>query len=255
MVKNLVYACVFANKDYLQLTKLLLQSIHLFSDVHRQFDILILTHYSFMNILQEYIQEYALNVLLHTIDLNTLLESKCARLSIFELPFINNYEKVLYLDTDIIIIGSLDTIFQNQLQDKLYAVPECDINSDYFGKFLFNFNTINPKTPAFNSGVLLFRNCQAIKDLFSKIHLHIKDYYNTNKIGSVIDQPFFNYHAITSGLHDLELLSTWSTNDPWSYQIKPKVVVCHFPGNYSTIENKATVMKNFLNKVWSLKKA
>lgn len=244
--RNLVYACVFCNKDYILLTDVFLHSIKMYGALDKNTDLYILTSPCFKNDIQDIACKYDIDVHIYTISLDTIVQAKTARLMIFDLPFVSKYTKILYLDTDIVVINGFDKMFSHELDDKLYVVRECDIGSEYFGKQFFDFSKIDPNTPAFNSGVLLFNNCKVIKRLFKDILHHIMDYNKTNKFGSTVDQPFFNYHAITNNLQEMTLLSEYSTNDPSSYKCKPSIVTCHFAGNYNSVSAKAQQMKEFL---------
>jgi hypothetical protein len=60
-------------------------------------------------------------------------------------------------------------------------------------------NTYNGKT-AFTSGILLFNNCEKIKDLFNKINEDIvKRPYDFN----YNDQPYIVYNAFKYNLYDI----------------------------------------------------
>lgn len=247
---NLVYICVFHNKQFVDLVDLFLESVDTFGNIDSNTDIVIFTHPDFVNSINDMISKYNLPVKIYEMDLNTIIEAKYSRLLIFDTPFINKYQKILYLDTDILVINGLSNIFNNNLDEKLYVVRECDIGSSYFGGNLFDFTKINPKTPAFNSGVLLFKNCQVIKGLFKTILDDIIDYYVIGKrIATCIDQPFFNYHTISKSLHEMNLLKGLSTNSPPSYKQNPNMVVCHFAGKFSNFQQKHDTIKMFLEKL------
>lgn len=243
---NLVYICVFCNKQFVNFVDLFLESVDTFGNIDSNTDIIIFTHPDFANSINDVISKYDLPIKIYEMDLNTIVEAKYSRLLIFDTPFINKYQKILYLDTDILVINSLSKIFNNDLDEKLYVVRECDIGSSYFGGNLFDFTKIDPKTPAFNSGVLLFKNCEVIKVLFKTILHDIIDYYVIGKrTAGCIDQPFFNYHTITKSLHEMNLLSGISTNNPQSYRDNPNLVVCHFAGKYTDFEQKHDNIKKF----------
>jgi lipopolysaccharide biosynthesis glycosyltransferase len=249
MSVNLVYICVFCNKKFVNLVDLFLESVDTFGNIDSNTDIVIFTHPDFVNSINNVISKYNLPVKIYEMNLNTIVEAKYSRLLIFDTPFINKYQKILYLDTDILVINGLAKIFNNDLDEKLYVVRECDIGSSYFGGNLFDFTKIDPKTPAFNSGVLLFKNCQVIKGLFKTILDDIIDYYVIGKrIAGCIDQPFFNYHTITNSLNEMNLLRGLSTNSPQSYTDNPNLVVCHFAGKCD-FEQKHDTIKIFLENL------
>ena len=109
-------------------------------------------------------------------------------------PFYN-YNKILYIDTDILITDNLNNIFNKEINKKLYAKEEAGSRKWHY--FLWHKSKIKwlPKD-SFSTGVLLFLNCPEIKELFSKIYLHIKDHIkNKKKMPSSVDQPFIIYHC------------------------------------------------------------
>jgi lipopolysaccharide biosynthesis glycosyltransferase len=86
------------------------------------------------------------------------------------------YEKVLYLDTDILVIKDIQPIFKIAQADVLYALEEGTVGPemhgwDYWGTLFQEDGTLEKyhKKTAFNSGVLLFRNCETIRLLFLQI--------------------------------------------------------------------------------------
>jgi len=102
-------------------------------------------------------------------DTYDTLEKACkARLDCFDLEIIKNYHKILYLDTDIIVHGDLNTVFDVCVKDILYVLEEGDIVSpdfDCWGNSLFEEGEIDEyeDKSAFSSGIMLFNNCEIIK--------------------------------------------------------------------------------------------
>jgi len=97
-----------------------------------------------------------------------------ARLDLFNFSCINNYEKILYLDCDIIIKNEINKVFDLCQENYLYTLEEGDIkdDTDFWGKSLFGDEINNyTDTTAFSSGILLFKNCNEIKNLFNIIKI------------------------------------------------------------------------------------
>ena len=210
MKKNIVYCCVFYNKDYFKLLHLLLVSLRFFSDYDNgTYDFLVITHESMVDEVNKLMDIFKINIFIHTFNFNTIFQSACARLHIFEYPLISNYEKILYIDTDIIIKKNLSPLFDVSYNDLLYGFKSGNINSFNFGKQFFDFTTIDSSLTGFNSGTLLFNNNQILKDLFNNIIEHINMFIKTNQvIPTCMDQPFINYHAIKSNTYDNNKHST-----------------------------------------------
>lgn len=195
--KNLVYFSVFHNRDYFRLADLLMKSLRLYSSTDA-FDVLVLTSPDFAK------EVSALGAMfVHYLPLTTIFEAACARLQIFTYPHIAQYDKILYLDTDIIIKKNLAPMFNLDIGDLLYGIESGTIESPSFGSQFFG-DTVDKTTTGINSGTLLFKNCSAIQSLFERIRLHINTF--TGAPPYCMDQPFINYHAIKDRLYDNQLL-------------------------------------------------
>jgi lipopolysaccharide biosynthesis glycosyltransferase len=133
---NIIYICVFHQHGYIDLLKLLIVSLSIKSNINKQTtDILIITSLKFQLLIQEAIKDY--NMILHyyILDLHTLMEAACARLNIFEYENINLYDKILYLDTDILINSDINILLNLELlTDKIYVLEEGNIGHPYYSK-------------------------------------------------------------------------------------------------------------------------
>ena len=124
------------------------------------------------------------------------------------------YERFLYLDTDIIIRKDLKPIFNLIKEDVIYALEEGDILKDqneYYGKALFGdeIYRYEDKT-GFSSGVLLFNNCTAVKDLFIIIK---QDMVKRKHHLFFYDQPFIIYNAKKYQLIDNKTLKPFAVSN------------------------------------------
>jgi hypothetical protein len=206
--KSLVYFCVFHNRSYLKLLELLLLSIKLYSPCDLEF--LILTSESFVGQVKDLINKLHFPLHIMTMDITSQHGAGCARLRIFEYEFINNYSKILYLDTDILIQGNLTRLFDLLVEDKVYAMKEYDIYGVGHGAYFFDFTTIDKTHPSLNSGTLLFKNSRKIRSVFATINKHIS---NLKESGSLLpgcmDQSFIAYNLIKYGLCDLDTITPY----------------------------------------------
>jgi len=250
-MKNLLYFCVFYNNNYFKLLNLLLTSLKFYSNLN-SFDILILTNETMREEVDELSKKLKINIKIQTFDFKTIFQAACARLFIFDYPEINKYEKILYIDTDIIIKKDLFILFDLDIGNLLYALEQGTINSLNFGKQFFNFDKINPNTTGINSGTLLFKNCQEIRNLFSRIIGHINA-YTDSKVTTpyTMDQPFINYHAISSKVYDNKLLNPYislyeDTDMVTNYDTS---VICHFSYPIGNFNHKYDRMRSFLTKI------
>ena len=248
---NLVYMCVFYNKDYIKLLDLLLKSLTFYCDINN-FDILIITSPEFESDIYELCKTLKIHCLVHTLNLTTIFQAACARLSIFDYDYITAYKKILYLDTDIIIKAEIAPIFNLPLNDVLYGLECGTISSPSFGNQFFDFSKIDGSITGINSGTLLFKNSLIIRDLFSRIRGHI-DAFTDSKTNPpyCMDQPFINYHAIKDGLYNNILLkpyiSLYEGNDTVdNYETS---IICHFSYPIGNFAHKYERMINFFNKI------
>lgn len=179
----------------------------------------------------------------------SMQEATCARLSVFEYEYINNYDKILYLDTDIILQNDLSSIFNCEIEDKIYALPEGTIEHEYHGGWFFDWKVIDKDTPGLNSGILLFKNSNTVRTIFTYIRSHISEMkMNNATMPACQDQPFINYHCIKNGNQDTQLLTKYALIyciDPPPPPSEPtSIVACHFVWPIGNAEHKRNRMVN-----------
>lgn len=251
--KHLVYFCVFYNTQYIDLLNILMKTIKMYSK-YDTIDFLVMTSPDFGPLIDEL--SYKLQIPLHKkyFNFTTIQEAACARLYIHEYENIHSYEKILYLDTDIIIQNDLTTLFLSELEDKIYAVPEETISNESFGSLFFDFNTIDKNTHGLNSGILLFNNKPIFEKLFETIRNHVKQRRDENlPMPANHDQPFISYHCISKNLYSYDLMSVYAkliTYPPFVNE-PSNVIMCHFIWPIGNAQHKKDRMlyhsKNMLN--------
>lgn len=225
--RNLVYFCAFHNKGYIDLLKILLSCVKIFSKTDT-IDFLVFTSESFRSTIEEISSNLEIPIKIQIFDFTTQHEAGCARLFIFSYKYIDNYDKILYLDTDIVIQNDISRIFDLPIEDKLYATQEYDINGEGHGAWFFDFTKFDPATPAINSGVLLFQNTRKMRKIFNDINIHISDLKKTDSIiPNCMDQSFIVYHFFRNNACDSDLMKKYVY---LSEHIPPP-----FPSTYSDI--------------------
>lgn len=250
-MKDLVYLCIFYNKKFIDMFELFLESYVLYeNDKIEYIDLLVLTSSEFKEDILKVGKRLNVNILVEVLESKNVFDSKIARLKIFDFEMTKKYRNILYLDTDVLLSGNLKNLLKRELilKEKLYVVKEGDIGDNYHGYFLFdrdiNLNQIDYKRPAFNSGVLLFKNCDIIRNLFKNIMIGILEYADTGRFLSHVDQPFFNYYTLKSNLEEMMYLHGLSTNNPSG---KITHVICHFAGSdtnkYFNMKKKLEAMR------------
>jgi lipopolysaccharide biosynthesis glycosyltransferase len=250
---NLVYLGVFGNKDYLELLKVLLLTVKLFSSNHTM-DFLILTSEDFLPDIEKLSKLLEIPLKTFIIDYSTLAGAAFARLNIFDFPEISNYEKILYLDTDITIQGDLQKVFELEIEDKVYAMSEGTIEHEIHGGHWFDFKTIDKNTVGINSGILLFKPTETMKTIFANINQHIKEIKNSNnKMPSCEDQAFINYHFIKENKYENKLIERYALIyciDPPPPPSGPTdVVICHFVWPIGNAQHKLGRMRPHVTHV------
>jgi hypothetical protein len=247
---NLLYFCLFYNRDYFKLLNLLLISMKIYSPMD-SFDLLIITSRDFEQDVHELSTKLNLRIQIMTCNFTTIFQAACARLHIFDYSNLQGYEKLLYIDTDILIKEDLGRIFNLEIRDLLYGIESGTIESKNFGGEFFNFNSINKNLTGINSGTLLFKNSQIMRDLFLRIRTHIENFTSANLTPPYcLDQPFINYHAIKDSLYDNNLLNSYVSlyegND--TVDNYTTSCICHFSFPIGNFGHKFYRMQEFLDK-------
>jgi hypothetical protein len=250
--KHLLYMCVFCNKKYIKLLQILLTSIKVYSSL--DFDILIITQGSFYQDIVNLGSSLGLQLFVYCFpNKDNIFEAACARLQIFDYPAIDSYDKMFYIDTDIIIKKDLAGVFDLAVDDVVYVIPECGtISSVHLGGQFFDLTKIDPSTPGINSGTLLFKNTDSIKSLFKTINTHIDSYVKTGEtIPLCMDQPFISYNLIHADLYNnsalVPYISLYETPDTVSnYDTS---IVCHFSFPIGNFDHKFDRMKKFFTEL------
>ncbi len=246
--KNLIYITLFYNENYIKLLYLLLESIYIYGELNENTDILIYTNTNFMNKIRNS-SLYNEKLIFKINDtINNKEEASITRFDIFNFDIINNYNKILYLDTDIIVIKSIQKILDLELENKIYVMEEGLINSEtnYWGKEIFennniNFNNFNDLS-AFSSGFILFNNCEEIKNLFKNVK---NDLLNKNKIKyECYDQTYLIYHSFILNLYNNKLLNQYVTTS--DINIYSEKIILHFAGGFGNFELKYNKMNVFM---------
>jgi len=189
-------------------------------------------------------------------DTYDTIEKACkARLDLFDLlvedKYKDKYNRILYLDTDIIVKGDLQNIFDLCIQDKLYVLEEGTIasDSDFWGKSLFvdagdlevYTNKGTAFSTAFSSGILLFNNSEKMKNFFSAVK---QDIITRPFRFYCQDQPYIVYNAFKYDLYDNQLLKGVAVNN--DLNICSDKIIHHFPGDPGMHQHKITHMMQFL---------
>jgi hypothetical protein len=245
---NCIFCCVFNQEKYVDMFFLFLESLLLYGNLNKNTKILIYTSTIFMNIIKKnYLFDETIIIFEINDTYNDIDKSCKSRLNLFNLSSVSNFNKILYLDTDILIKDDINKVFDICKEDILYVLQEgnLDRDVDYWGKALFGdeINNYQDKS-AFTSGILLFNNCTAIKDLFNKIN---EDFVKRPRTFSLHDQPYIVYNAFKYNLFNNKLLKSLAVNN--DKNIYSDKVIHHFPGGPGVYQRKIDTMTDFLNNM------
>ena len=244
---NCIFACVFNQEKYVDMFFLLLESILIYGNLDDNTQVLLYTSTPFMNIIKQS-HLFSEKIKFEINDTYDSIDKACkARLDLFNLASIANYNKILYLDTDILVKDTINKVFDLCEEDVLYALEEGEIDSDtdFWGKSLFGNELHNYEDKkAFTSGMLLFKNCEKIRDLFNKIN---EDIVNRHYYNSFHDQPYIVYNAFKYNLYNNSVLKSVVVNN--DKNIHSNKVVHHFSGGPGVYAHKIYDMTVFLNDI------
>lgn len=243
MKKNLIYLCAFLQNKYIKEIDLMLKSLYEFGKKDNNTDILIITEDKLYTSLNKLDIIKKLNVEFYILNnVKTVLDSTISRYRIFSYKNINNYGKLLYLDTDILILNELNNIFSIE-SNKFIFLEEGYFGSEYFGKYLFPDSIKNEKIPACNTGIIYFKNLKKHKLIFEKVIN--KAYLPTTIIDSVYDQPILNYFIFYTKNYDNTSLKNIGELNPKTYNGE---TLTHF-NSIVGCSNKLQKMTNFYKLV------
>lgn len=245
---NSIFCCVFNHEKYVDMFFIMLESIITYGELDDNTDILVYTSTLFMNKIKQHRLFNNEKIKFEINDTYNTIDKACkARLDLFHLPSITKYEKILYLDTDVLIKDNINKVFDVCKEDLLYALEEGEINSDpdHWGKPLFGdeINNYDDKT-AFTSGILLFNTSNKIKNLFEEIN---EDIVRRPHDFSCFDQPYIVYNSFKYNLYNNKVLKTLVVNN--DNNVHSDKVIHHFPGEPGNYKHKMEYMSSFLNKL------
>tara|TARA_B100000674_G_scaffold137938_1_gene107604 strand:- start:4341 stop:5375 length:1035 start_codon:yes stop_codon:yes gene_type:complete len=240
---NLIYSCVFFQESYIELISILLKSFVIFGNQSEDTDYLIVCSSDFQERIANLFETLGIDGKIWCLEATTMFEAAYTRLKIFNYPQIERYQKLLYLDCDILVTDSVDKVFDLQKQDQLYVLQEQFHRWNHCWFFRESEMHSVCHDDVFTSGIILFPNSETIKKLFNHILGHIKFHIQNNfQIPYCLDQPFIVYHAITQQLYNNVSLATVAINNPSRFERKS---ICHFPTSVGHSQSKRQLMYEY----------
>ena len=244
-MKSLIYLCVFINRDYVGLLSLCLKSLNKYGRKPEDTDVIVFTSEDLKPDVETVIRKLTYPVKIHTIEgIATVLDALGERLNIFKNIDCFQYERILYLDSDVLVGSSIDVLFTMPLKnDIVYAMKEGTLNDKWFCQGFFDFTKVDGSTPSVNSGIYLFKPSITLKTLFENMYADFKSQRVPNAFS---DQSYFAYHLFINKCYDNEvitpLIGYGFVNDD-----KPLKPLYHFVGPYI---GGATEKREIMNDVF-----
>jgi hypothetical protein len=196
MSRLLVYFVIGGDPTYVALLKHCVQTIRYYEE-NNDIDILVMCDASYVPNVS------SLPVKIHVTPPNTdATMASLRRTEIYSVPQIYEYDKILYLDCDITVAGSLHPLFDAVTQqERLYVVPESSMENHatfYYSRAdrPYDSNTLQMFAKEgilpFNSGQYAFINSPRMRAHFEHITSEIRHTYDPQL--HFVDQPFLNDH-------------------------------------------------------------
>jgi hypothetical protein len=181
------------------------------------------------------------------IDKSDLLGSSANKLKLYKFDKINEFDKIVFSDLDILWTDNPNTIFDIINDDKFYMSNEAELmNKEYWGGNLLNEYEKNDivKNNIFgvNAGIFAF-NKNMIKHL-EYIDLFL--YENKFLVNICLEQPFLNVYLYRMDIYNTILNDYVSHNGYHLNEFNGSVL--HFAGGPGNFSFKYDKMLDFYNK-------
>jgi lipopolysaccharide biosynthesis glycosyltransferase len=207
---NLIYASCARNPEYLKQLDMFLHSFNVNGCIDPvTTHLLIITDSELKPLIEAKYQ----NLKLWVLDCNDHWDSYCLRTKIMLWSEISNYDKILYLDLDILIVNPIAPIFELDIVDNcIYTLEEFNMDEAHAADFL-DYSKHDINTTAFTSAILLFRNSSHMIAMWERIINHIRDYKTEhNKLPGCADQPFIVVNFYLHSNFDNKILNEYAIN-------------------------------------------
>jgi hypothetical protein len=237
--KKLIYFTLGNNKNYLKLASLCIDSLY---KTNYDGDFLFITNFKeiILNSISFKKEPFFLNV-----DESNLLDSSANKLKVYQFQNINDYDKIIFSDLDILWLSNPDILFNEIIEDKFYVSNELLLMShEYWGgdilseneKLIINNNNIK----GINAGLFGF-NKKMINHLKK-----IEEFLTQNKhlVNVCLEQPFVNVYLFRNDLYSNVL--TKNVSHDGNLETYDGVAL-HFAGGIGNPEHKYNKMIKYIN--------
>ena len=242
---NLVYYTHGYNNKFLDLLELSIQSLR----IKNNNDILVICDESYVNDCKIKLNNYN-NIFIYSVkDSNSPAEASMNKLKVFEYKDIDKYNKILFIDSDIIIDIELNSIFDNLVDDNILYVKRESNNHEHHTNIYWSLTQYTQEQLdyfkennifIFNCGEFAFINSINMKTHFNNINNLILNHNGE----SFYEQSFMNHYFNLNQLKDDNILEDKVRLFPEkNTEYKDKLI--HFCGAGNSPENKYNDMLNY----------
>lgn len=241
-MKKLIYFTLGNNLDYLQLTKLHIESLN---KQNYDGDILFIT-----NLKKEILSsiKFIKEPLFLEVNNTNLLESSANKLKIHQYQDIKLYDKIIFCDLDTLWVKNPNLIFNEIIENQFYVTNETPLMSKdlWWGGAFFSQEEKNDiqlnDIKGINAGFFAFNS--SMVDYFKDMENFFLE--NKDKSNHCLEQPFFNVFLYRNKIYNTKL-NNLVAHDGCRISSYNGVLV-HFAGGPGQANNKFLNMQNFYEK-------
>jgi lipopolysaccharide biosynthesis glycosyltransferase len=247
-MRDLIYYAIGYNDKYISLLDIAIKSLMMYSST----DILVICDDSFLPKCKEILPERILYMT--TPDSLTTADAAMQKLKIFDYENINSYDRVLFLDSDIIVHTSLEPFFNGVRRPGiLYVYTEREPQYEH-KNLCFSLWNYTPedfimfkihKVMVFNTGCFLFIRCPAMKFHFDEVRKMTK----THKGPFFFEQSFMNVYFNKLNATDRTVLTKLNYIMGASRDQDYKGFLAHFSHAPGHPDNKFESMKEYYSRM------
>lgn len=117
-MKNLIYYTIGNNKLFIDLLK---KSIHTLNKTDYDGDLLIITDFK-EEILKQI--EFKNKIYFHEVNKTNFIESSANKFKIYKFSNVNDYDKIIYCDADVLWLKNPNLLYEKIVEDKIYVANE-----------------------------------------------------------------------------------------------------------------------------------
>jgi lipopolysaccharide biosynthesis glycosyltransferase len=252
-MKCLIYTLVnFRVEYYTKIFKVFAECLALYSDTSA-FELCVITERNTLATIKEILnKDFPTTFYILIPKDKTLDKALLRKFDITEHPRYLEFDKILFLDTDILVQDNIMKLFKavETLPNKLYVVQEGDLEEKYWYHGAYKPGDIaqlrKENIQSFNSGIFLFKPSETMRN-----HLRAAKKFGLEYKGSYkfFDQSVFNYYF---NMNRISIISPYMTKKMKMYPEENRYystkMMLHV-ANMSLYKVKADMMKRYLDNV------